>query len=272
MFRFGTLPKNDESESLMIITCPDCSTRYNVADDSIGPKGRNVRCSNCNNTWFVSSDPEVMALHENKIDVIEALPDDTPSNDYEKAEHDFHETDGYRSDPAKGAHVEFRDKVDRERRNRRLASVSMIWVVTLGILLFAAILVFTMRQTIVDRFPATASIYQAFGINVKKSGLDFESPATRNLMLEGKPVLVVNGAVINRSNEAQHVPMIKLSIFDKSGDIITEWMVEPSKSRLDPEERLEYTSQLPDPPVDADGLKYEFTDDFASLETAESKK
>lgn len=35
----------------MKITCPKCSTSYQVPDDYIGAEGRPVRCANCGDTW-----------------------------------------------------------------------------------------------------------------------------------------------------------------------------------------------------------------------------
>lgn len=37
----------------MIITCPNCATRYDVDDERFSPKGRSVRCAECNESWFV---------------------------------------------------------------------------------------------------------------------------------------------------------------------------------------------------------------------------
>ena len=39
----------------MIITCPNCSTRYTVDKAAIGD-GKNTRCSHCQHTWFVNVD------------------------------------------------------------------------------------------------------------------------------------------------------------------------------------------------------------------------
>ena len=43
----------------MIITCPECSTRYDVDDDRFQPDGNSVRCSSCSISWFVPA-PETL--------------------------------------------------------------------------------------------------------------------------------------------------------------------------------------------------------------------
>lgn len=36
----------------MIITCPNCNTRYKVAEGEIDEQGRFVRCSSCSHEWL----------------------------------------------------------------------------------------------------------------------------------------------------------------------------------------------------------------------------
>jgi len=38
----------------MKITCPDCSTSYEIKAEALGPEGRSVKCAKCGNRWFVS--------------------------------------------------------------------------------------------------------------------------------------------------------------------------------------------------------------------------
>ena len=39
----------------MIIVCPNCSTRYEVADQAIGDHGRSVQCASCSRSWHATA-------------------------------------------------------------------------------------------------------------------------------------------------------------------------------------------------------------------------
>lgn len=47
----------------MIIECPRCASRYEVADGLIGPAGKSVRCAKCSNVWLAKA-----------VDAAEAVP------------------------------------------------------------------------------------------------------------------------------------------------------------------------------------------------------
>ncbi|WP_420413008.1 zinc-ribbon domain-containing protein [Roseibium sp.] len=42
----------------MKITCPDCSTSYEIKPEALGAEGRSVKCAKCGNRWFVAPKPE----------------------------------------------------------------------------------------------------------------------------------------------------------------------------------------------------------------------
>lgn len=260
----------------MILTCPDCSTRYSVKDDAVGPNGRTVRCSSCSATWFVASDADALALVDNlsqDIQAIDPAPDHTataissaPSIDRVAPPEKSRAIAAQKAAPktTMGAHVQIRDRVDRERRNRRFFGIFMIWLVTIGLLAALAIIGYAMRQPIVDSNPKAASFYKLFNITVTASGLDFEKPGTSHTMIDGTPFLVINGVVMNRSNTAQALPMIELSLTNGNDDVITSWLVEMKETQIDAKQRLSYVSQYPNPPLDAKELKYKFVTDAGS--------
>ncbi len=237
----------------MILTCPDCATRYSVKDDAVGPNGRMVRCSQCKTSWFVASDPDTLELMDNQASDMAVIDEPVPATSQPRQA-----SSGIK--PTMGAHVQIRDMADQKRRNRRLMGVSMIWLVTFGLLGSALMTAFVFRQSIVDRTPAAASLYQAFGIKVKQSGLDFESPKTKNAIVNGQPVLIVNGFVRNLTRETKELPLIELSLMNHAGEVLATWLVELDQSSLSPNDRLEYISRYPNPPLDAVTLEYRFVD------------
>lgn len=42
----------------MKITCPDCSTSYEIKPEALGAEGRSVKCAKCGNRWFVAPKPD----------------------------------------------------------------------------------------------------------------------------------------------------------------------------------------------------------------------
>jgi predicted Zn finger-like uncharacterized protein len=51
----------------MLISCPNCSARYLIADTVIGPSGRRVRCASCKHVWH-----QTAAQEDGKRDIVRA--------------------------------------------------------------------------------------------------------------------------------------------------------------------------------------------------------
>jgi len=60
----------------MKITCPDCSTSYEIKAEAVGQQGRSVKCAKCGNRWFVSADEDDAAEFKNAETGSKAEPDD----------------------------------------------------------------------------------------------------------------------------------------------------------------------------------------------------
>lgn len=247
----------------MILTCPECSTRYLTKENAIGPNGRTVRCAKCDTTWFVASEADELALKDNQKTNEDIVPAAAAVAAPTTAENSFAKDNTSSKIEPVGAHVAMRDKVDKERRRRRLTSVGLIWAVPLTLLFIAAILGYVFRQDIVNGIPQTATLYKSLGVDVKLSGLNIEDPITRSALIDGQPVLVVNGAVRNISAQTQSVPMVELSLHSRDGEPLVTWLVDVNEDQLAKDERVTFVSEYPNPPVDAVKLRYKFADETA---------
>jgi len=250
----------------MILTCPECSTRYLTKENAIGPNGRTVRCAKCDTTWFVASEADALALQDNQAVVEDIVP--VAASIAAPSAPDIPMRQNMTPDVPQqvGAHVVRRDKVDKERRRRRLTSVGLIWAVPLTLLFVAAILGYVFRQNIVNGIPQTATLYKSLGIDVTLSGLKIEDPITRSALVDGKPVLVVNGAVRNITAQTQDIPMVELSLHSKDGEVLVSWLVDVNKESLSKDERATFISEYPNPPIDTATLRYRFADEAVIAE------
>ena len=249
----------------MIITCPECATRYKTTEDAIGPNGRTVRCANCTTTWFVPAPNDeltmdALALADNEREDMVAQEPSAPKHVASAPiipRSDFDKTDT----AASGAHIDMREKTDRRRRNRRLRGVLAIWLVPLSIMATAAFAAYHYRHDIVKDYPKSATLYKAAGVDVSVSGLVLDRPETRYAEVDGVPILMVSGSVRNISDGQLSLPMVELSLHNADDDVLTSWVVDLDKAVLPKGGRTAYSTQHPNPALDAAILKTRFIDE-----------
>ncbi len=242
----------------MILTCPNCATRYSTTAEAIGSNGRTVRCSTCETTWFVTAEPDILDLQQQEHEEQKII--DTPVDAFEDREDDNRQF-GHGSDPALGAHVQIRDMADQRRRNRSLMGVSFVWFVTISLLAAVVFYAFNNRQSIVENYPGMATIYKMFGLEVNELGLVFDDATIRRLPIDGVETLVINGHIINITEEKRAIPMLELSIENNAEEILASWVIEPPQAELAAKERIAYSSEYQNPPVDGELVTYRFLSD-----------
>ncbi len=259
----------------MILTCPDCATRYMTKPEAIGPNGRTVRCASCSATWYVAA-PDLVDSAGPAAPVAAAVPAPTPRpvrNRRPRAKN----TEGRSvADPVNTPEPEaedfappsaaglMRQKTEQKRAARRLMSVGAMWLVTLSILSAAALSAYVYRQDVVEAYPQSATLYKAFGVNVAKGGLVFGRVITRSALVEGTPTLIVEGEVHNPGREGVNARLVQLSLHDPSGQVLTAWQVEMPADKIGKGETLSFATQYPNQPVDAVSLKYNFAGDVSA--------
>lgn len=251
----------------MILTCPECKTRFVVKDDAIGPNGRTVRCSKCSTTWFVAGDPEVLELEDNKqSDLVESKPAKTDPSQYDPRTDDYDHEDipsGEKADPEPDVsksfsahedpspHTQIRARAERKKVHRRLMGVGMIWGMTLLILSLMIAAGFLLRSQIVEKLPGAEHIYKAFGIEVTASGLEIYDIKPEFGENNGVPVMFVSGYIRNYDLRRRNVGAIELTFKNANGEAIGRWTIDPPNPTLEPGKSMKFMAQYPEPPIDA---------------------
>lgn len=254
----------------MILSCPECKTRFVVPDEAIGPNGRTVRCSECGATWFVANDPDILELEDNKTPEISKHHYDPHSDDYDHE--DVPQVDpviedplshGNYTEPQNGPaiHTVLRDQTERKRVRKKLFGVGLIWIITLAIISTFLIAAYVFRAQIIEKFPGANRIYNSLGIEASASGLKFYDVEGKFGENDGNPVLFVTGKIENYDNRPRPVGMIQITFKNASDEAVGEWAIEPPQPTLPAGESLEFSAQYPDPPVDAVGLTASFLDE-----------
>jgi len=228
----------------MILSCPACSTRYLIDPALIGPDGREVRCAKCSHQWIEKLPPD------QPPPVLEpepaAAPDQAPETETE-AEQEAEEVTYETNLPAVA-----------QQTPRRTSPVAWgVLVLLIGVLVGGVVA----RQDIISLWPSTARLYERLGLGspayetvlaVRNANSTFQEE-------DGKPVLVLQGEVVNISAVVQTVPSLRASLRE-NGREVQSWVFQATQSRLLPGEAASFVTRFKEPPPGATELTITFTD------------
>ena len=207
----------------MIITCPSCATRYMADSTTFQPSGRQVRCASCEHSWF-QEPPEEYAL--------EALP--APSTQLSTT---VIEDAGYQAEQTA-------DNTLRALEWGRFAG----WG---ALVLLMAILVYGVaaNSTQIVRFwPQTATLYALFGKEVNTMGIEIQDYGYHYEIQDGTTVLVIEGNVVNVTNEPKILPLFQVSLRDAGKRDILDWVFETDVRELNGLEKATFVTHIDNPP------------------------
>lgn len=215
----------------MILTCPQCSTRYHVDPASLGPNGRTVRCAHCGHRWPASPPadlPKVIELNPAGASAtVAAAPRMWP--------------------------------VAAPDKPRAAGSASLVgWLVAVLIVLILASAVIG-RNEIVAGFPASATIYQKLGLPITQQlGLEFKGVTSKRLEEGGVAVLVVEGDIVNASGQSRAVPPIRVTLLDGSGRRLQAELFKAKDAELEAGAKTSFSGRLVNPAEQARNFSVTF--------------
>ncbi len=133
---------------------------------------------------------------------------------------------------------------------RRVWSLTRLQTAILALLVVDAIIV-GWRRDIVRLLPQTASFYALIGLSVNLRGLVFDAVTTSTEQHEGVPILVVEGAIVNRTSAVAEVPRLKLAVRNAAKQEIYSWTASSPRATLAPYQAVAFRTRLASPPPEA---------------------
>jgi predicted Zn finger-like uncharacterized protein len=214
----------------MILTCPQCATRYFLPDAQVGPHGRAVKCTHCGNVWRAEG-----------VGAPEPAPE--PELEYAPPSHHFEPEPGPEPEPQPDPEEEFaaaaqrraeilrQKKAEAERRQQQATMITAaVWagVAAAIALCLAAGVIF--REQLVKWWPGTATAYASIGLPINASGLLIDKVLAAPAVVQGHRALVVTGVLTNASTGPRTPPAFRIDILDKNGKLLAQPVIETAPS------------------------------------------
>jgi predicted Zn finger-like uncharacterized protein len=244
----------DASDSpAMILTCPDCATRYVVDEQRIPPQGRAVRCAACGSRWTaMPEEPADLALEA--FPALEAEPEAQAEPDPEVADFAIEA----KAQPADELPRAFRERAQTEQKVRQAAAVGAIWAGMLGCLVLLIGAAVVMRQDVARIWPRTAGAYAMVGLPVNLVGLAIENQHAQPALKDGHAAVVVSGALRNIWGRPVAAPPMRISLLNNQGKAVLVKIADPGGARIPPGEVRRFSVDVLDPPVSATDVEIAF--------------
>ena len=251
----------------MILTCPQCDTRYQADAAKFPAAGRNVRCAKCGNVWHqVGPQPEPDP--ESEIEVQEPTPPPAPPPPPEPVAVHQPRAAAFAPSPVSLGHEADDDapvaasasmSTPRPRGSAfgRIAIVAG-WVLLAGLILVIGWAAVSFRDNVATWLPQTSSFYAAAGLPVNPRGIDFADVAQSLGTEDGQQVLAVTGRIVNRSNHELGVPLVRVGLFDMDKHELYHWTFVPGVSTLEPGASAKFRTRLSSPPAGTHDIELRF--------------
>lgn len=266
-----------ESSSVHIV-CPHCTTSYAINPATLGAGGRNVRCSRCKEVWLaraedalqpaiaeagpLQGDAELAAQWDATAEAGDQMPRlDSPSiagdwpDEAEGADDDDREAEAGDAKPRAGLLGRLTKRPAQAGMGGKSYISLQIACAAMGAL---AVALLVWRADVVRQLPQTAAFYRMAGLDVNLRGLSFKDVKVTTETVEGKPMLVIEGAIVGETRKTVDLPRLRFSLRDAQGAEIYAWNSVLDQTVLRPGDRALFKSRLASPPAEGRSVDIRF--------------
>lgn len=239
----------------MILTCPECATRYFVGDDLVGPGGRTVRCASCGHRWtargeadlelFVDPEQGAVSKPPEPAPLIEPLVSELPGEELPKV---------------------FRAKAQTERRVREAQATGVIWG-GMAVFVSATIaLALLFKADVARLWPRSASAFAAAGQPVNRIGLLPEKIVLEPYQTpDGRAALAVRGQIRNITSKDVVAPPLQVSLLNRQGRRVMAKIAVINNPKIPAGQSRGFSIALVEPPSTSVELDITFVTDEKAL-------
>jgi predicted Zn finger-like uncharacterized protein len=223
----------------MILTCPECATRYFVEDQRLGTEGRTVRCASCGAAWRACAEEPLELTSDEHEGALARGPNEPRS---------FAPTESSKIADLSAPELPkaFRAKAKQRKRLREAAAAGVVWaglVCAFGAVTFGA---YVFRIDVVKMFPRAAGAYAMAGVPVNPTGLEFENVKAAAAP-NGLAAVTVSARIRNVDDQPSSPPPVRVSLLDKTGAKIGTKLVTLPPGALAPGQTKSFSVALGDP-------------------------
>ena len=255
----------------MHLTCPSCGATFLVEPKHLGPTGRRVRCGECGHVWHQERPSEADAAERSEAKAAAApfapsqptaepaaepapepaakpaaKPDAEPAPEpAAKPEPAPEPVDTGERGPRRTA-----SKPPGRARGRREASLAAGWILFLVVVTGLAAGFYFGRAQLVAMVPQMTRLYDLVGLSAESAelGLELRDVKSVRRLVDGDRVVVIEGLVVNVSDQTRRVPPLSASLTDAEGVELERWTFEAADATLAPGGATEFETVAKNPP------------------------
>lgn len=224
----------------MIISCPSCSTRYDMPASRFAAEGTLIKCAACGHSWLESQAIEIHTAPAAQLPVT-IEPGFEPDHEIRRL-----------VEATREAQEVFAAR--RRARLRRLSGWMSLAAAVAAPVIFAALA----PGTVVSLAPASIAAYRAIGWEVNIYGLDLRRIETQHMVVDGTRVLAIRGEIANISGSEKKIPWLRFGLKSGTDAEVYNWTLDSAARPLRPGEVTSFVTRVASPPEDAANIEIRF--------------